>query len=253
MEKMGQRGYLLWPWLPSRSTSLIPSLKHNHATSMPPGVCQWLPQQTGLQNLAPASEKLHHPVVNLTVLGGGWKKNGNLAERQPETQHQSFLDPRTRTLFPSCKEFAQPYAKAQPVVLYTPTFTSVLPSNAPASPSQPDCGPLSACGFSVPWSNIYLCDPAPTQQNRICDTNPHQTQSCMALSEFFLSDCFLQIQLEIKPFPLRGWVPCLTSCNSPENKHRNYAAIGNHHFMRWTPLPAFFHRVTCVTVGLGYV
>lgn len=79
---------------------------------------------------------------------------------------QSFLDPHTHTLFLSCKEFAQPYAKAQPVDLYTSTFTSVLPSNtadAPASPSKPDSGPPSARGFPVSWSDFCLCAPVPHQ------------------------------------------------------------------------------------------
>lgn len=134
---------------------------------MAPCGSQWLPQWTGLQIPALASGKLHHPVVNLTVLGGEWKKNGNLAEWQPETWHETtILGHHTHTLFLSCKGFAQPYAKAQPVVLYTPTFTSVLPSDtgdAPASPSKPGSGPPSARGFPVPWSNFCLGAPVPHQ------------------------------------------------------------------------------------------
>lgn len=103
MGKAGWRGYLSsggWPWLPSRWASLLPSLKHTHAASMAPCGSQWLPRRTGLRNLALASGKMHHPVVNLTVLGRGWKKNGNLAEWQPETWHETIVSwyPHTYTL-----------------------------------------------------------------------------------------------------------------------------------------------------------
>lgn len=115
--------------------------------------------------------------------------------------------------------------------------------------------------------NQLFCTHLPLPQCFLPMHLPHPPNQTVVLSRLVASQCLGAISIfvtllppskigsvtQTPTSPLRGWVPCLTSCNSPENKHRNYAAIGNHHFMRWTPLPAFFHRVTCVTVGLGYV
>lgn len=42
----------------------------------------------------------------------------------------------------------------------------------------------------------------------------------MALSEVSVSDCFMQSESEIRRFPLTRWVPRLTSCDSPGDKHK---------------------------------
>lgn len=67
-------------------------------------------------------------------------------------------------LFLSCKGFTQYSAKAQPVALYTPFFTSVLPPNtahAPVSYSQPESGSLCLWPLSALQQFLSLCPSSP--------------------------------------------------------------------------------------------
>lgn len=51
----------------------------------------WKPVAASTDGLAESGPGKWEAVVNLTVLGGGWKKNGNLAEWQPETWHEMII------------------------------------------------------------------------------------------------------------------------------------------------------------------
>lgn len=177
----------LQPCLRRQNHSLTDKQIHSKGTNAEGGV-EWTPLVVQLA-LAPFQMSISPPLPKThshCLCGPLWKPEaalpcclsgcfGRRGGRSMETwlngslklgTKQSFLDLHTCTLFLSCKEFAQPYAKAQPVVLYTPTFISVLPSNivyAPASPSKPHSGPPPAPGLPVPWSNFCLCVPDPQQ------------------------------------------------------------------------------------------
>lgn len=131
---------------------------------MGPCGSQWLMWWMGLQNPALASVKLHHPLVNLFWERGGRRMETWLNGSLKRGMKQWLFDPHAHTLFLSCKGFTQYSAKAQPVALYTPFFTSVLPpstAHAPVSYSQPESGSLCLWPLSALQQFLSLCPSSP--------------------------------------------------------------------------------------------